>query len=500
MSKSDQPGRNDPCHCGSGRKYKKCCLPADEEKHKADLQQAAEEAEALREEEELYRSARLSDLYEDPEPEKWEEEAFMAPLPDRREDLKLKLPAAGVSLDSPPARDYPEPPEPPEPDEEMAAFVDNWWEEQFMPVYQTWNLDAILDLLEDVLANRPDAVPYLHLHEECLIELSGKLATAENPERLANWLLALRETAPVAYDQVFGYLDCALVEYMIATGRTRWLSGLLDRFAAYPASEPDSLADTVNLLLLTNHEAEVMALANATGVPCACSPKVMGMGPTFQWVETAAAAHVYQRASYTMEDAADWVAALDALDLPFDHGMTVAEARYFLTLTFAPMDWNIPVGEEARSQFLGSLCNHYRVWLNCRKNLSFLSARFFAHCLVDLYYDAPPVEKSFRDPLRPHPQAVEKHICANLKRFFSVDNVSAYGLLFALHWFADFLFESRRISAAERDAQQNQWLKLYEKAKPVLCADSNWEFFTTFPEYPYAETSRDLNELEGMLG
>lgn len=25
-------GRNDPCHCGSGKKYKKCCLPADEAK------------------------------------------------------------------------------------------------------------------------------------------------------------------------------------------------------------------------------------------------------------------------------------------------------------------------------------------------------------------------------------------------------------------------------------------------------------------------------------
>jgi uncharacterized protein YecA (UPF0149 family) len=22
-------GRNDPCPCGSGKKYKKCCLPAD---------------------------------------------------------------------------------------------------------------------------------------------------------------------------------------------------------------------------------------------------------------------------------------------------------------------------------------------------------------------------------------------------------------------------------------------------------------------------------------
>jgi hypothetical protein len=24
------PGRNDPCHCGSGRKYKHCCLAKDE--------------------------------------------------------------------------------------------------------------------------------------------------------------------------------------------------------------------------------------------------------------------------------------------------------------------------------------------------------------------------------------------------------------------------------------------------------------------------------------
>ena len=24
-------GRNEPCHCGSGKKYRKCCLAADEE-------------------------------------------------------------------------------------------------------------------------------------------------------------------------------------------------------------------------------------------------------------------------------------------------------------------------------------------------------------------------------------------------------------------------------------------------------------------------------------
>src|SRR4051794_4239753 len=30
MTTMAKPGRNDPCLCGSGKKYKKCCLPKDE--------------------------------------------------------------------------------------------------------------------------------------------------------------------------------------------------------------------------------------------------------------------------------------------------------------------------------------------------------------------------------------------------------------------------------------------------------------------------------------
>lgn len=30
-------GRNDPCHCGSGNKYKKCCATKDEAAHSAKL-------------------------------------------------------------------------------------------------------------------------------------------------------------------------------------------------------------------------------------------------------------------------------------------------------------------------------------------------------------------------------------------------------------------------------------------------------------------------------
>jgi len=41
---SARPGRNEPCHCGSGRKYKQCCLAKDEAKDAKARAKAAEAA------------------------------------------------------------------------------------------------------------------------------------------------------------------------------------------------------------------------------------------------------------------------------------------------------------------------------------------------------------------------------------------------------------------------------------------------------------------------
>jgi hypothetical protein len=39
-------GRNDPCHCGSGKKYKQCHLAADDARSREERAKAAEEAPA----------------------------------------------------------------------------------------------------------------------------------------------------------------------------------------------------------------------------------------------------------------------------------------------------------------------------------------------------------------------------------------------------------------------------------------------------------------------
>jgi hypothetical protein len=40
------PGRNEPCYCGSGRKYKQCCLDKDEAAARAARAKQAEKAPA----------------------------------------------------------------------------------------------------------------------------------------------------------------------------------------------------------------------------------------------------------------------------------------------------------------------------------------------------------------------------------------------------------------------------------------------------------------------
>jgi hypothetical protein len=41
-------GRNEPCHCGSGKKYKHCCLAKDEESERASrVQQASPALQAM---------------------------------------------------------------------------------------------------------------------------------------------------------------------------------------------------------------------------------------------------------------------------------------------------------------------------------------------------------------------------------------------------------------------------------------------------------------------
>jgi hypothetical protein len=135
------PGRNDPCPCGSGKKYKKCCL-----------------------EKEAARAARTA-----PSP---------PPVFEKRPAPQPRTPKA-------------RPPEPP-PDPRRAAF-DRFWED-----FESRDYEGRMATFRGVLDD--DELMDSELAIEMLLEIQGEALKRGEWERLGGLIEALRERRPEAYE------------------------------------------------------------------------------------------------------------------------------------------------------------------------------------------------------------------------------------------------------------------------------------------------------------
>ena len=152
-------GRNDPCPCGSGKKYKKCCLPKD-------------------------RAARIQTLEARETPELPE---TAAPLDYYEPELTVKPAARG---DSPPAPEV----------DPLLQRINAFWE-QFMdaPYEKQWSL------VTQMLAEEPELCD-----GEMVFEIANTLferaIAAGELERYQQLLNQLEQTVPEAYAEELHYI------------------------------------------------------------------------------------------------------------------------------------------------------------------------------------------------------------------------------------------------------------------------------------------------------
>ena len=169
-------GRNAPCPCGSGKKYKKCCL--------------------LKEQEKLVASRRkdeTEDLFEDLPAEP-------AELWDETEAMEASA-QSGLELEDEPSVFQTISDEVPEIGEEENALVDAWW-----AAYKGMkHPDKIIRHLDGFFQAHPNLVPNLELHHEVLFELGGRLVEAGRASDYIELLQRVRKDFPDAYLKSFSY-------------------------------------------------------------------------------------------------------------------------------------------------------------------------------------------------------------------------------------------------------------------------------------------------------
>jgi len=162
-------GRNDPCPCGSGKKYKKCCL----NKHYEQRQEAAAEQRRR------------------------EEEGFMDGILPLRDEPPYEPAEHDVD----------------EPDEEIEDEPDSneeWWYELEDRLFDTESSEELVEVATKALTESPTFTP-ANAYE--LVErLMGELLEEDKPELCVKFMDSVKELQPEAYRMEQGWMGLWRIE------------------------------------------------------------------------------------------------------------------------------------------------------------------------------------------------------------------------------------------------------------------------------------------------
>jgi len=434
-------GRNDPCPCGSGKKYKKCCLAKDEKQRNEDTRR--DDMRALFED-----LPSVDDpLDETDETEDWEESSAIDSEP---------YVSKTISDDVPQISDR------------ENALVEAWWSQ-----YQELkDPDEILRHLHAFFETHPDLVENLELHHEVLFELGAELVGRGRVGDYIALLKHVRETFPAAYLKSFTYYDRDIIAYtVIEQGRDADIHVYLEWFKEYPDADADNLFKVIELLMASECDAPLMGLLEATYEPLIRSPHVIGGGEALDIL-------IYAYCGDCLDRGADRAALdallerLEALRIPLRDQWY---DRKWLEETLNQIAGDLDAGFLDSFRTTRDVARYYDIatlnfmgWLHREKGFSWMKAWFYHQQALRYLCNSIPSGKRPRQPFTFTRQLVDQTLAGNALLFFSLDATKALGSINAMYWFAEYLGE-RDLISARLGADLQRWCEeLWQSASAGL--------------------------------
>ena len=459
--------RNAPCPCGSGKKYKKCCLSKDQAAARAKAAADAQAAETARQAEEAAREAQREQAARE-----WEEKRKSeSPFDSDKE--------AAESEDS-----Y-EPDWPPLPAEDQ-QLVDAWWKE-VGPVYtgrgakenSGWLLERTLEFVQQ----QPRLFRYLYLHDEFLFELGGALARAGRLEDYLALLRRLRREQPDTYFQCFGYYDLDLMAEAIRTRRREEIPACLDLFRQHPVNHIDQFAGVVDLLAWCGYETELRELLLGTAQQIADSPKVFGGGFGLRWLDILVMVPFLEAGDDSPQAVDQWTQAERAAGCLTEDELLHREwwQRAVRAASRTPTEAGLDLKKAQNKWFQSNVSWTFTGWVRRTKSLSWSSARFLAIALLDYWAWNDRERKKGQDLFGLNETRLEHYLARHCRDLIGLEGLPALSTLQAFHYFTEYLAAHGYFDAAEARELQSAAAGLYETVRGAVDAcDPAYRIFPTY--------------------
>jgi hypothetical protein len=468
-------GRNDPCPCGSGKKYKKCCLSRQEDEKKLQrIEQKTEEN--LFEDLPASASTDMVNEYDDDDnsADVYPDEIEEGDLFETNEQIAAETdfePEYISPLDEPP-------PEISDADEEL---INQWYKEY----HNMKDPDIITKHLLDFIEARPDLVLNLEIHHEVLFEIGAGYIEQGRHDQYIQLLKRMRDEHVEAYIKSFGYYDRDLICDAVVKQNFHDISEYLKFFKEYPEDVPDNLFKVIDFLCAQNCQEIVTDLTKSIYKDVCNSKNIIG-GDSILDQLIWSYFIPYLKPEYSDDDMVDLSNDLKTIEYELYEDFCKPEnlKQNFSKIFSHPQlpDRKKIQNRKMLFEYYFAVTRNFAYFLNTTVGMDWMAAEFYRTRVFDYFSEAVPKGKLPKEIFIFTKNKIETALVRSSKDLFSLNSTMAFGMLNGIYWFADYLKLLEFIDQAKCENIHDWCRELFDQTYNILKKESfTAKAFKDFP-------------------
>ncbi len=466
-------GRNDPCPCGSGKKYKKCCLSKHEEEKTAQRIERSdpinkptsglveiEDADMDDDTNEAIEEIDDSGLSESHDEGGLEEKEKSHWTPSYHSPLDGLLPKISKADDK---------------------LIDEWYN-----IYDDLeDPDLLTQHLLDFIKTRPDLILNLEIHKEVLFEIGARYIRQGQHDRYVELLKYIRHHHLEAYLKSFGYYERDLITDAVIKKDSQGIEEHLKYFKQYPEEDPDNLFKVIDFLCAQNCQEIIIEFVKSIYKIVCNSTNIINGDDILNQLVWSYVIH-FLKPDFTDADMERLSNDLKTIDYDLNETFIQPEnLKEIFSKIFSPPPFpdrkNLKT-RKARFDYYLWASRNFSYYLTTSKNMGWMAAEFYRARIGSYFCEAVPKDKMPKVIMIFTKNKIEAAVVRTSKDLISLNSTMAFGMLNAVFWFADYLKELGFIDSQYCDNIQQWCRELFDEAYDLLRKDSfTAKAFQTFP-------------------